>query len=61
VNRILDFRLFLVQLEISYIDNSTKKFDVKKDLNALVLDIHKHNLYLGTKGVALPFDPEASA
>ena len=49
------------QLEVTYIDNSTKKFDVKKELDQLVLDMHKHNLHLGQKGVALPFDPEASA
>jgi hypothetical protein len=50
-----------MQLEITYIDNSTKKFDVKKELDELVLDMHKHNLHLGQKGVSLPFDPEASA
>ena len=46
---------------MSYIDNSNKKFDLKKELKFLLLDIHKHNLHLGFKGVALPFDPEAAS
>ncbi len=49
------------QLEISYIDNSSRKFDLKKDLKHMVLEMHKHNLQLGFKGVQLPFDPEAQA
>lgn len=30
-------------------------------MQQLVLDMHKHNLQLGFKGVSLPFDPESSA
>jgi hypothetical protein len=54
------FFFVIFQLLVSYIDNSSRQFDLKKELSHIVVEMHKHNIVLGMKGVQLPFDPEAA-